>query len=92
MIKLFVNATYEYYRGNELETSSLELDYEQFTEVMLRIIVSDGNHTSNCSLDVNITDVNDNRPLCGNPRQFAIPENTDIGKAIGTVNVRLLYS
>lgn len=66
----------------------MKLDYEQFTEVVLSITVTDGDHISDCSLDINITDVNDNSPVFVGPMQFTVPEDTEIGEAIGAVNVR----
>ena len=70
-----------------LEATSVELDYENFTEVVLSISVTDGNHSSNCSLKINITDINDNPPVFVS-QQFNVPEDTEIEVAIGTVNVR----
>ena len=53
-----------YCRGDQLVTSSVRLDYEQFTELVLNITVtdSDPNHISYCLLGINITDINDNDP------------------------------
>ena len=70
-------------------TSSLKLDYEQLTEVVLSISVSDGDptHVSNCSLDINITDINDNGPVFVDPSQFNVSEDAEIDDMIGTVNV-----
>ena len=76
-----------YYSGNQLVTSSMTLDYEQFTEVVLSIAVTDGVHNSNCSIYINITDINDNDPVFFQPTQFIVPEDTEIESVIGAVNV-----
>ena len=55
---------------------------------MLNIIVTDGSHTSDCSLNISITDINDNDPVFVDPKQFTVSEAAEIGEAIGTVNVR----
>jgi len=82
-----------YCSGNQVITSSVKLDYEEFRELNLSVAVTDDNpnHISICSLAINITDINDNSPMFVNPLQFTVPENTMIGEPIGTVNVRQYY-
>ena len=67
------------------------LDYENFTQVVLSITVTDGDHISNCSLDINITDINDNDPVFVEPLQFTVREDTNVGSMIGAVNVSQWY-
>ena len=76
-----------HHSNDELEATLVELDYEQFTEVVLSITVTDGDHSSNCSLNINITDINDNPPVFVS-QQFNVSEDTEVEMAIGTVNVR----
>ena len=76
-----------HHSNDELEATLVELDYEQFTEVVLSITVTDGDHSSNCSLNINITDTNDNPPVFVS-QQFNVPEDTEVEMALGTVNVR----
>ena len=82
-----------YCSGNQLITSSVKLDYEEFRELVLSVAVIDDNpnHISICLITINITDINDNSPMFVNPLQFTVPENTMIGEPIGTVNVRQYY-
>ena len=76
-----------HHRDDVLQATSVRLDYESFTEVVLRISVTDGNYFSNCTLNINITDTNDNPPVFVS-QQFNVPEDTEVEVAIGTVNVR----
>ena len=64
------------------------LDHEKFTEVVLNISVTDGDHISNCLLGISITDINDNDPVFVQPTQFTVREDTEIRSVIGAVNVR----
>lgn len=70
-----------------LKATSVSLDYETFTQVVLSITVTDGDHSSNCSLNINITDINDNLPVFVS-QQFNVSEDTEVEMAIGTINVR----
>ena len=67
------------------------LDYESFTQVTLSIAVTDGDHISNCSFNINITDINDNDPVFVEPTQFTVREDTNVRSTIGAVNVRQCY-
>ena len=76
-----------HHRDDVLEATSVRLDYESFAKVVLSISVTDGNHSSNCSLNINITDTNDNPPVFVS-QQFNVSEDTEVEVAIGTINVR----
>lgn len=77
-----------HHSGNELVATSVMLDYEKFTEAELSIVVTDGKHFSNCSLNITITDENDNPPVFVSQQFDNVPEDTEVGMLIGTVNVR----
>ncbi|XP_074616069.1 uncharacterized protein LOC141875640 isoform X2 [Acropora palmata] len=79
----------EYSRKFSIGTSSGnitlagELDYENTTEVILRIQATDGKFVSNTTLFVNVEDVNDNSPYFNESSYSAVvPENIPIGYVV----------
>jgi len=67
----------------------MPIDYENYTELVLSITVTDGDpdHVSDCLLNITVIDINDNRPVINEPRHFLVREDAEIGEVIGTVNV-----
>ncbi|XP_067053159.1 uncharacterized protein [Acropora muricata] len=60
-----------------------ELDYENTTEVILRIQATDGKFVSNTTLFINVEDVNDNSPYFNESSYSAVvPENIPIGYVV----------
>ena len=60
-----------------------ELDYENTTEVILRIQATDGKFVSNTTLLINVEDVNDNYPYFNESSYSVIvPENIPIGYVV----------
>ena len=60
-----------------------ELDYENTTEVILRIQATDGKFVSNTTLLINVEDVNDNYPYFSeNSYSAVVPENISIGYVV----------
>ncbi|XP_067044670.1 uncharacterized protein [Acropora muricata] len=60
-----------------------ELDYENTTEVILRIQATDGKFVSNTTLFINVEDVNDNSPYFNESSYSAVvPENLPIGYVV----------
>ncbi|XP_015755007.1 PREDICTED: uncharacterized protein LOC107334576 isoform X2 [Acropora digitifera] len=60
-----------------------ELDYENTTEVILRIQATDGKFVSNTTLFINVEDVNDNSPYFNESSySVVVPENIPIGYVV----------
>ena len=60
-----------------------ELDYENTSEVILRIQATDGKFLSNTTLFINVKDVNDNYPYFNESSLSAVvPENIPIGYGV----------
>ena len=60
-----------------------ELDYENATEVILRIQATDGKFVSNTTLFITVEDVNDNSPYFNESSYSAVvPENIPIGYVV----------
>ncbi|XP_067044679.1 uncharacterized protein [Acropora muricata] len=60
-----------------------ELDYENTTEVILRIQATDGKFLSNTSLFIHVEDVNDNYPYFSESSYSAVvPENIPVGYVV----------
>ena len=60
-----------------------ELDYENTTEVILRIQATDGKFLSNTTLFINVEDVNDNYPYFSQSSySAAVPENISVGYVV----------
>ena len=60
-----------------------ELDYENSSEVVLRIQATDGKFLSNTTLFINVEDVNDNYPYFSESSYSAVvPENIPVGYVV----------
>ena len=60
-----------------------ELDYENTSEVILRIQATDGKFLSNTTLVINVEDVNDNYPYFSESSYSAVvPENISVGYVV----------
>ena len=60
-----------------------ELDYENSTEVILRILATDGKFLSNMSLFIDVEDVNDNYPYFSESSYtVVVPENIPVGYVV----------
>lgn len=60
------------------------LDYETNLSLTLDVQVSDGVHTVNKLLTINVTNINDNLPTITAPTDFGIAENSANGTLLGT--------
>ncbi|MCM3763790.1 cadherin domain-containing protein [Neobacillus niacini] len=70
--------------GEVTVADSTKLDYEKVQSFTLTIEVSDGLHTANAAVVINLTNVNDNAPV-SEDALFTIDENKANGTIVGTV-------
>jgi hypothetical protein len=61
-----------------------KLDFEKVRSFALTVQVSDGLHTVDAAVAINLNNVNDNVPVCEDAN-FTIDENSAIGTVVGTV-------
>ncbi len=70
--------------GEVKVADSSKLDYETVKSFTLTVQVSDGQHTANTTVTINLNNLNDNQPVM-NDEVFNVDENAAIGTLVGTV-------
>jgi len=61
------------------------LDFETITSYTLQLSVSDGSNTSNTeSIEINVSDMNDNKPVITPSQEYVRDENLNEGHVLGT--------
>ncbi len=64
-----------------------KLDREMFPRYLLNITAFDGAFTASCLVEIEVTDVNDNKPICQQSSlRLAVYENLKVGSSIVTIN------